>query len=318
MALLALSGAHAALSKGLDAEAVNQAGFSREAAKSAGRTPVMVKLQTLLDRAGFSPGLIDGRRGSNVSQALEAYEAEHGLKADGQLDEEVWRMLAEADAEPVLEDYAITQQDVRGPFVKDIPDDLEAMAKLDKLAYRSPRELLAERFHIDEELLEALNPDADFTRVGTRIVVPRLAKERDQEKVGKLVIDKKEKAVRAYDEAGRLVAFYPATVGSKENPAPHGTYKVRAVAENPTYYYDPDDLSFKGVETKEDFKIAPGPNNPVGSVWIDLTKETYGIHGTPDPASIGKASSHGCVRLTNWDASALAKMVGKGTVVEFE
>ena len=277
----------------------------------------MVKLQVLLDRAQFSPGLIDGRRGSNVSQALAAYEAAHGLKADGQLDDKVWQILIEADTEPVLEDYTITKEDVEGPFVKKIPNDLEAMAKLDKLAYSSPIELLAERFHISEDLLKALNPDADLTKAGTRIVVPKLAKDRKSAKVARIEVDKKEKVVRAFDKDGKLVGFYPATIGSKESPAPDGTYKVSATAENPTYYYDPDDLSFKGVETKETLKIAPGPNNPVGSVWIGLTKETYGIHGTPDPASIGKTSSHGCVRLTNWDARTLSKMVSKGTVVEF-
>jgi lipoprotein-anchoring transpeptidase ErfK/SrfK len=302
-------------SKSLDPEAINRASFSPESAKS---VPLMVKLQLLLDRAGFSPGLIDGRPGSNLTQAIAAYEAAHGLKADGKLDDELWRMLAEADTAPVLEDYTIADDDVKGPFVKHIPDKLEDMAKLDRLGYLSPRELLAERFHIDEKLLEALNRGADLTKPGTKIIVPKLVKDRKNAKVARIEVDKKEKVVRAFDKDGTLVAFYPATIGSKEKPAPDGTYKVRAVAENPTYYYDPDDLSFQGVETKEDFKIAPGPNNPVGSVWIDLTKETYGIHGTPDPASIGKTSSHGCIRLTNWDAETLAKMVGKGTVVEFK
>jgi lipoprotein-anchoring transpeptidase ErfK/SrfK len=302
-------------SRSLDPDEVNRASLSEKAAKS---VPLMVKLQLLLDRAGFSPGLIDGRPGSSLKQAIAAYGAEHGLKADGELDEELWRMLVEADPDPVLEDYSITGDDVEGPFVKHIPDKLEDMAKLDKLGYSNPQELLAERFHIDEDLLEALNPGADFAKAGARIIVPKLAKDRKTAKAVRIEVDKKEKAVRAFGKDGKLVAFYPATIGSREKPAPDGTYKVRAVAENPTYYYDPDDLSFKGVKTKEEFKIAPGPNNPVGSVWIDLTKETYGIHGTPDPASIGKTSSHGCIRLTNWDAEALAKMVGTGTVVEFK
>jgi len=317
LSLVALTAPQAALSKGLTADAVNGATFSHQALKKADRTPIMVKLQVLLDRAQFSPGLIDGRRGSNVSQALAAYEAAHGLKADGRLDDKIWQTLTEADTEPVLEDYTITEKDVEGPFVKEIPKDFEAMAKLDKLAYSSPAELLAERFHIGEDLLKALNPDADLAKAGTRIVVPKLAKDRKGEKVARIEVDKKEKVVRAFDKDGKIVGFYPATIGSRDTPAPSGTYKVRAVAENPTYYYDPTDLSFKGVETKESLKIAPGPNNPVGSVWIDLTKETYGIHGTPDPASIGKTSSHGCVRLTNWDARTLSKMVSKGTVVEF-
>jgi lipoprotein-anchoring transpeptidase ErfK/SrfK len=318
VALMGLSQAPAGVAAALNPDAVNQATFSHQAARSAGRAPLMLRLQVLLDRARFSPGQIDGRRGSNIVQAIAAYETEHGMKADGQLDEEVWRQLTEADGEPVLEEYAIAEADVKGPFVKRIPHELEAMAKLDRLSYSSPQELLAEKFHIDEKLLEALNPGADFTKAGTKIIVPKLAQDRKEGKVDRIEVDKKQKAVRAFDKEGKLVAFYPATVGSKEKPAPDGTFKVRAVAENPTYYYDPKDLSFKGVETKEEFKIAPGPNNPVGSVWIDLTAETYGIHGTPDPGSIGKTSSHGCVRLTNWDARALAKMVSKGTVVEFK
>jgi lipoprotein-anchoring transpeptidase ErfK/SrfK len=318
VALMGLAEAPAGIAAALDPDAVNQATFSQKSARSAGRTPLMLRVQVLLDRARFSPGQIDGRRGTNVVQAIAAYETEHGMTADGKLDEEVWRNLTEADGEPVLEDYTIAEDDVRGPFVKQIPHKLEDMAKLDKLAYSSPQELLAEKFHIDEKLLEALNPHADFTKAGTKIIVPRLAQGSRAPKVGKVEVDKKKKAVRAFDKEGKLVAFYPATIGSKEKPAPDGSFKVRAVAENPTYYYDPKDLSFKGVETTEKFKIAPGPNNPVGSVWIDLTAKTYGIHGTPDPGSIGKTSSHGCVRLTNWDARALAKMVSKGTVVEFQ
>ena len=158
ISLIALAAPQAALSKGLTEDAVNGATFSHQALKKADRTPIMVKLQVLLDRAQFSPGLIDGRRGSNVSQALAAYEAAHGLKADGQLDDKVWQTLIEADTEPVLEDYTITEEDVEGPFVKEIPNDLEAMAKLDKLAYSSPAELLAERFHIGEDLLEGIEP----------------------------------------------------------------------------------------------------------------------------------------------------------------
>jgi lipoprotein-anchoring transpeptidase ErfK/SrfK len=316
--LFAMTGAQPALSKDLTADAVNAAAFSPRALKSSSRTPLMVKLQLLLDRAQFSPGLIDGRRGSNVSRALTAYKGERGLKANGQLDDKVWQMLTDADSEPVLEDYTLTKDDVAGPFVDKIPFDLEAMAKLDKLAYSGPAELLAERFHISEDLLKALNPDAALTAAGTKLVVPKLLKQRENVKIARIEVNKKEKAVRAFDKDGKIVSFYPATIGSRDNPAPSGTYKVRAIAENPAYYYDPADLSFKGVETRESLKIAPGPNNPVGSVWIDLTKETYGIHGTPDPASIGKTSSHGCVRLTNWDAKSLSKMVSKGTVVEFK
>src|SRR5262249_51114840 len=259
LALMAASEAQAAAPSGLDPDTVNQATYSRQGPRSRARTPLMVKLQVLLDRAQFSPGLIDGRPGSNVTQAIAAYEAEHGMKADGKLDEAVLQKLTESDGDPILEDYTITGEDVKGPFVKHIPKKLEEMAKLDKLSYTSPKELLAEKFHIDEQLLQALNPKADLAKAGTNIVVPKLVKDRKEEKVGRIEVDKKEKAVRAFDKDGKLVAFYPATIGSTEKPAPDGTYRVRAVAENPTYNYDPRYLSFKGVETTEKFKIAPGP-----------------------------------------------------------
>jgi lipoprotein-anchoring transpeptidase ErfK/SrfK len=211
---------------------------------------------------------------------------------------------------------------VKGPFVKRIPKDFRKMAKLKRLAYHSPRELLAEKFHMDEELLKALNPKAEFDEDGDSILVanvgtPDKANHKAANKAARLEIDKDEGSLRAFDAENKLIAFYPATVGSEEKPAPSGEFKVRGVAHNPTYHYNPD-YAFKGQKARTPVTIAPGPNNPVGIVWIALTAKSYGIHGTPDPSRVSKTESHGCVRLTNWDALALSKLVKKGTPVEFK
>jgi lipoprotein-anchoring transpeptidase ErfK/SrfK len=168
---------------------------------------------------------------------------------------------------------------------------------------------------MDQALLEALNPGADFNAAGTRILVMRPAAG-PLAQVGRVEVDKTNNEVRAYTDDGRIVATFPATVGSTDRPAPTGAFTVRYVARNPNYTYDPKRLTF-GKRSQGKLTIAPGPNNPVGSTWIDLSIETYGIHGTPDPTEVGKTASHGCVRLTNWDAAALGHAVHKGTAVVF-
>jgi lipoprotein-anchoring transpeptidase ErfK/SrfK len=276
--------------------------------------PTLVRAQVLLDRARFSPGVIDGLYGENVRQAIAAYEKAKGLPVDGLLDEQVWQALS-ADTRPTLANYVITQADVAGPFTAEIPKDETEMAKLKQLGYRGPLELLAERFHMDEDLLTALNPGVDFAKVGAKITVADPGPQDLGVQVTRIEVDKVEKAVRAFDQAGTLVAFYPATIGSNDMPTPAGTWKVNGVARNPTWQYDPSKLSFGKSKVK--LTIPAGPNNPVGAVWIDLNKPTYGIHGAPEPEKIGKTESHGCVRLTNWDVQQLATAVKPGTVVEF-
>lgn len=279
--------------------------------------PALIRLQVLLDRSRFSPGVIDGLHGDNVAKAIRAYEQANGLDADGKPDEALLSKLTSEDEEPVLTRYTITSEDVDGPFLDSVPEKLEDMAKLDSLSYTSPRELLAEKFHMDEDLLEALNPGVDFAKAGAEITVAKVGQREAKETVTRIEVDKAMGALFAYGEGGELTAFYPATIGSGDMPSPTGTHEVRAVASNPKYYYDPEKLNFSGVEAEGLLEIAAGPNNPVGSVWIDLTKETYGIHGTPEPSLIAKSQSHGCVRLTNWDAEELSKMVKKGTSVTF-
>jgi lipoprotein-anchoring transpeptidase ErfK/SrfK len=189
------------------------------------------------------------------------------------------------------------------------------MRHLQALSYRSPREMLAERFHMSEDLLAALNLGRKLDVAGERITVVNVDTDDLPRKASRLEIDKSAQTLRAFDREGALLAFYPVTVGSAERPAPDGTLKVTRVAEKPTYRYDPS-YRFAGVRAREPFTIQPGPNNPVGLVWIALSEKGYGIHGTPDPSKISKSHSHGCIRLTNWDALELASAVGKGTPVE--
>jgi len=218
--------------------------------------------------------------------------------------------------EPVLKEYTISEADLRGPFIEKIPNKMEEMKDLPELAYRTPKEELAEKFHMSPELLSTLNPEERFESTGRTIWVANIPAEPLPEKVSRISVDKTKQELKAFDAQGKLLAYYPATVGSQDKPAPSGTLKVTAVKKNPTYHYNPA-YAFKGVRTNKPFTIKPGPNNPVGVVWIGLTGEGYGIHGTPEPGNVGKTQSHGCVRLTNWDALQLASNVSKGTKVDF-
>ncbi|MBN9072178.1 MAG: murein L,D-transpeptidase [Rhizobiales bacterium] len=276
--------------------------------------PEVAALQILLDRKGASPGVIDGRFGSNVDKALAAYREITGDNLKSTDTEGIKKRLAESGGEPFAS-YQITAEDAAGPYVASIPEDYGKKAQLERMSFTSVTEALAERFHMDEAYLKALNPGLDFNRPGTIVKVANFGRLASAP-VARIVADKGRKQVRAYDEAGKLVAAYPATIGSADTPSPSGTHAVSRVALDPNYTYNPN-LNFKQGDNTKVLTIPPGPNGPVGSVWIALDKPTYGIHGTPEPSKIGKSESHGCVRLTNWDARELAKLVRPGVPVEF-
>jgi lipoprotein-anchoring transpeptidase ErfK/SrfK len=275
----------------------------------------LVRLQVLLDRAHISPGVIDGYDGDNVRKAISEYQARHDLAVTGVADTALLAALGVQDAAPALVTYTIADADVAGPFV-DIPTGLEAMSRLDRLSFENPTEALAEKFHMDVDLLALLNPGANFAEAGTEIVVANAGGELGAP-VASIDVDKRAGAVRAFDAAGALLAYYPASIGSSDAPAPSGDYAVRAVAFNPIYNYDPARLPTFGQTGHGALSIAAGPNSPVGLVWIALTLDTYGIHGTPNPSQVSKTQSHGCVRLTNWDATELGHAVRQGVPVRF-
>lgn len=278
--------------------------------------PLTTKIEILLDRVHFSPGEIDGKPGENVEKALTAFAQAQGTKWDKKWTPELWQALSNGAPENLFTQYTITEDDVRGPFLKKVPSKLEDMKDLPGLYYTSAREELAERFHVSENLLAALNPKAAFDKAGESLVVPIVTDNPLSKRVTRIVVDKSAQTVEAFDSKNDLIAFYPATVGSEEKPAPSGRSKVTTIKKNPPYRYNPK-YHFKGVSAEKPFTVKPGPNSPVGLVWIGLTGEGYGIHGTAEPNKVSKTASHGCVRLTNWDALQLAAAVRKGVPVEF-
>jgi lipoprotein-anchoring transpeptidase ErfK/SrfK len=265
--------------------------------------------QILLDRAHFSPGEIDGASGSNTRRAISGFQAANGLPESGELDDATWAAL-KRDPVPALITYTLMDADVAGPF-EEIPSDMIEKSKLPALGYGSAIEALGEKFHASPRLLQKLNPDKDLGRSGEAIVVPNVIDATALPKASEVVVDKSDATVSLVDAAGKTFAQFPATMGSEHDPLPIGDWKIQGVAKNPTFHYNPA-LFWDANPTHSKATIAAGPNNPVGVVWVDLSKEHYGIHGTPEPSKIGKSQSHGCIRLTNWDAQLLADAVAPG------
>ena len=315
--LAAMSIAAAVPAHALDMNSVNAAQLPSNAAQlRKGLNPAVIKAQVLLDRAYLSPGEIDGRLAENTRKAIALFEGGHGRSPDGKLASDVWSDLLATSEEPVLKEFRIGDSDVKGPFLGKLPSKMEEMSHLQRLSYTSARQEIAEKFHMSENLLQALNPGKSFDRNGETIVVTNVTDNPPAGKAARIEVDKAKRALRVYGDEGSLVFAAPATIGSTEKPAPSGTLKVTSVTHNPTYRCNPA-YHFKGVHTDRPFTIRPGPNNPVGVVWIGLSREGYGIHGTPDPSKVSKNASHGCIRLTNWNASILAAVVKRGMPVVF-
>ena len=305
----------------------------------------MLSVQVALDRAGFSPGEIDGRGGPKTRLALSEFQKSANLRPTGVVNEETLGALR-APAEPVI-DYTITQQDVAGPFIDAMPRDMMESAKLPALAYTSPLEALAEKFHASQAFLKTLNPEAKWA-AGETIKVPAVEPFELPAKTDKpaapakqaaakpasgtaptagakpapsaaveVVISGATKSLVVRDGGGKILMHAPVTVGSTKDPLPIGDWKVTGVSWNPPFNYNPD-LFWDADPSHAKAKIPPGPNNPVGVVWVDINKPHFGLHGTPEPSTIGRTESHGCIRLTNWDATRLARLVTVGTKVTIQ
>lgn len=278
--------------------------------------------QVLLDRQHFSPGQIDGRPGANLFHALAAAQVARQLPVSRHPDCDAWRALGGDESGTSVAEYTITTEDVKGPFEAKIPAQIAQEAKLPSLAYRSPLERLSEKFHSSPRLLVELNPGFHAT-AGTTIKVPAVEPFDPTAKPDRaaasdlaIVVSREESALRAVAPDGTLAFFAPVTTGSAHDPLPIGDWKVTGVRWYPPFHYNPK-LFWDANPTDTSATIKPGPNNPVGVVWIDLNLPHYGLHGTPEPGAVGRAASHGCVRLTNWDAARVAALVKPGTPVQF-
>lgn len=271
--------------------------------------PAVLRAQVLLDRAHFSVGEIDGAYGDNMLNAVKSYQSAHNLPADGVVSPDTWKAL-DTDTLPVIVPYAISDKDVAGPFYK-IPSDMMKEAKLPALGYSSPAEELGERFHASPKLLATLNRGTSLDKAGVQIMVPNVDRAPITDQAARVLVAKDCSCLEVFDAENHLIAHYPATMGSEHDPLPIGDWKLSKPLWNPVFHYNPD-LFWNASEKDSKATIKPGPNNPVGVVWIGLSKPHYGIHGTPEPSQIGKTQSHGCIRLTNWDATELAMMVKPG------
>src|SRR5882724_5688825 len=317
LCLASAAQAHVATHKATPAAPV----FTAAATNDATQKPILtsaslsgsavLRAQILLDRAHFSPGEIDGRYGSNSRLAVSAFNESRKIAGGASVTVATWDALNQ-DTAPAIVQYTITAEDHVGPYLS-IPSEIPDKAKLPFLGYESLPEALGERFHISPKLLRTLNPGIAFETVGAIIAVPNVVRQPLAKTPGMSIrVSRHRATVEAINPAGAVLASYPATLGSAHDPLPIGKWKINGVEWNPSFHYNPD-LFWDAEAGDKKTKLPAGPNNPVGVVWIDLSKPHYGIHGTPEPSTIGKTTSHGCIRLTNWDAAELAGLVTPGT-----
>ncbi len=278
--------------------------------------PVIVKVQVLLARRSISPGEIDGVDGENYHKAIAQFRRQNNLGDGDKMDEATWVALGGPAAGDIVTEYILTKADISAPFSRNIPRDYAKQAAMKRLSYKDAQEMFAERFHMSEGLLNALNPREKYRKTGDRIFVASVPHKAPETPVSRLEADKSTGMLVVYGAGDTILASYPATIGSTEIASPEGDYTVTRIARNPTYHYDPE-KNFQQGQNKKKLVLAAGPNNPVGTIWIGLSKPTFGIHGTPEPSQVSKTSSHGCVRLTNWDAEDLASMLKPGVRMRF-
>jgi lipoprotein-anchoring transpeptidase ErfK/SrfK len=296
-------------------------------------------VQVILDKLGFSPGVLDGREGQSLTAALKGFQTSRGMTVTGKADTPTLRALSQYRTIRPTKTIALTPAMLAGPYVNPTPKEYADQAKLKGLYYRSPLEKLAEMFHTKPEVLVELNSRETMLTPGTKVVFPNaLPGSRDyrgeiddawratlgglnvdaNEPEGKrIVVDKSESVLKVYDARDRLVAQFSATMGSSKDPLPIGNWKVQGISPNPPFHYNPD-LFWDADAKDQKATIPPGPNGPVGVIWLDLSKPHYGIHGTPNPEKIGRTESHGCIRLTNWDAARLGLILKAGTPAVFQ
>ncbi len=300
--------ARAAANAPFDLETFNSATDS-PLLRSGNQGPAVARAQILLDRAWFSCGEIDGRFAANMQRIVRAYQTAHDLKPTGTVTAETWDTLRK-DGAPLLTTYAVTDKDLAGPFEK-TPVAMEERAKMKALVYESADEALAEKFHASMGYLKQLNGGRKL-EAGKDIIVPNVAASAAPVKAVSIQIDKSEHVLYVLDASDRLVAGFPISIGNEKNdPLPLGMMAIKNEVRNPGFTYNPALLK-NAPKTAQKADIAPGPNNPVGSIWLGLTKPHWGIHGTPNPSNVGHSETNGCIHMTNWDAERLSSLAKAG------
>ncbi|MGN6278323.1 MAG: L,D-transpeptidase family protein [Sphingomonas sp.] len=299
----------------------------------------VLHVQVILDHLGFSPGVLDGQKGMSLTAAIKGFQESRGLDKTGKLDAATLDALKPYEGWTPTKTLVLSKQGLAGPYINPIPHGEDEQAKLPGLYYRSPMEKLAEMFHTTPEVIMALNSPSTPLTPGTKVVFPNalptsraypsslpqhwldtlnmLNVDANEPQAAKIVVDKSDKVLKVYDDQGKLVRQFQVTTGSTHDPLPIGNWKINAADYNPKFHYNPA-LFWDAKSSDTKAMLPPGPNGPVGVVWLDLSKEHYGIHGTPEPSLIGRTESHGCVRLANWNAARLALMVKPGTPVIFQ